>query len=236
MAGARVEAVTCPTCEQQVRVDPANLAGIPAPSGDPLHSVMAVALDRARKSCPGHSVIRVDGDDVPEDVAALLDEFAELLTRPMEIRRTRDYPVGGPGCPGCKPEGFIPVPGPMTAEQAAQFEAEFKALISDPSLRHQVRLLPSGKPFGPVTHIAGSQVQVGSRLRQRCSWCSVILADYDLTRIAVPEGQDPRPAMWETGALVRVDGRASFIVEHEDGADLPGDSCAVMEIDALKGT
>jgi hypothetical protein len=80
-----------------------------------------------------------------------------------------------------------------------------------------------------ITHIAGAQVQVGSRLRQRCSWCGAVLCDYDLVRIAVPEGQDPTPGMWQPGALVRVEGPASFIVEHEDGAELPADACAQLD-------
>jgi hypothetical protein len=80
-----------------------------------------------------------------------------------------------------------------------------------------------------LIHIAGVQVQVGSRLRQRCSWCGAVLCDYDLERIAVPDGQDPRPAMWETGALIEVDGCASFTVEHEEGAELPPEACAQLD-------
>ncbi len=79
---------------------------------------------------------------------------------------------------------------------------------------------------GAITHIAGAQVQAGARLRQRCSWCGAVLCDYGLTRIAVPEGQDPTPGMWETGRLVEVDGNASWIVEHEEGAELPANACA----------
>jgi len=82
---------------------------------------------------------------------------------------------------------------------------------------------------GAITHIAGAQVQVGSRLRQRCSWCGAVLCDYDLTRIAVPEGQDPAPGMWETGRLVEVDGCASWVVEHEEGAELPANACAQLD-------
>jgi hypothetical protein len=80
-----------------------------------------------------------------------------------------------------------------------------------------------------ITHIAGHQVQVGTRLRQRCSWCGAVLCDYDLKRIAVPIGQDPTPGMWETGKLVRVDGPASFIVEHQNGAELPLDACTQLD-------
>lgn len=41
---------------------------------------------------------------------------------------------------------------------------------------------------GAVTHIAGLDVQVGRYLRQRCAWCGAMLSDYDLARVAVPEG------------------------------------------------
>lgn len=129
--------------------------------------------------------------------------------------------------------GEISGPENWTPEQAQAFEAEFDAFMRSDLARehrHRIRLLPPGKPAAPVTHIAGAQVQVGSHLRQRCSWCGAILGDYDLTRIAVPEGQDPRPGMWETGKLVRVDGPVSWIVEHEEGADLPGDACATAEL------
>lgn len=76
-------------------------------------------------------------------------------------------------------------------------------------------------------------MQVGCRLRQRCAWCGCVLADYDLSRLAVhpppPPGQEVRPAMWEPQGLVRVDGNAYFVVEHEDGADLPADACAQLD-------
>jgi hypothetical protein len=140
-------------------------------------------------------------------------------------RHGQPYPGPGPA--------RIEFPAEWTPEKIQAFEAEFAAFMRDElghRHAHAIRLLPPGKPVSPVTHIAGAQVEVGSHLRQRCSWCGAILADYDLTRIAVPEGQDPRPAMWETGKLVRVDGPASWIVEHEDGADLPADSCAALEL------
>ena len=80
-----------------------------------------------------------------------------------------------------------------------------------------------------VIHIAGAQVQIGPLLRQRCSWCGAMLCDYDLTRIAVPEGQDPRPGMWGQGDLVAVDGNASWVVDHEDGAELPDGACGKLD-------
>jgi hypothetical protein len=125
-------------------------------------------------------------------------------------------------------------PEDWTPGQIAEFEAAWERLTSDPAFGHEIRLLPPGLYVGPVTHIAGPDIQVGSLLRQRCAWCGVIMTDYDLTRVMVPEGQDPRPATWAQGVLVRRDGCAWFVVEHEDGADLPADSCAVAEIDAAK--
>lgn len=80
-----------------------------------------------------------------------------------------------------------------------------------------------------VTHIAGLDVQVGPYLRQRCGWCGAVLSDYDLTRVAVQEGQNPRPAMWAIGALVTIDGNASWTVDHQDGEQLPADACAQLD-------
>jgi len=80
-----------------------------------------------------------------------------------------------------------------------------------------------------VVHIAGADVQVGPLLRQRCSRCGAVLVDYDLTRIAVPEGQDPRPGTWTPGELVEVDGGVSFTVPHVDGQDVPGNCCAALD-------
>lgn len=84
-------------------------------------------------------------------------------------------------------------------------------------------------PTGAITHIAGLDVQVGPYLRQRCAWCGAVLDDYDLRCVAVQEGQNPRPAMWEVGVLVAVGGAASWVVDHEDGADLPANACALLD-------
>lgn len=82
---------------------------------------------------------------------------------------------------------------------------------------------------GPIVHIAGPDVQVDSRLRQRCAWCGAILGDYDLDRIAVPEGQDPRPGMWPVCELIEVDGGASWVRPHVDGEELPLNACARID-------
>jgi hypothetical protein len=83
-----------------------------------------------------------------------------------------------------------------------------------------------------VIHIAGIEVQVGSHLRQRCGWCGAVLADYALDRIAVPTGQDPRPAMWPVGGLVEVDGHVSTVIPHQDGEQLPENACGQLDPEA----
>lgn len=80
-----------------------------------------------------------------------------------------------------------------------------------------------------VVHIAGPDIQVGAQLRQRCAWCGAVLIDYDLNRIAVPEGQDPRPSTWPVGELIEVDGPASWVVEHTDGDQLPPNACGQLD-------
>jgi len=84
-------------------------------------------------------------------------------------------------------------------------------------------------PESGVIHIAGVDVQVGAHLRQRCSWCGAVLIDYDLTRVAVMEGEDPRPATWPPGDLVLVDGNVSATVAHNDGDQLPSNACAALD-------
>jgi hypothetical protein len=79
-----------------------------------------------------------------------------------------------------------------------------------------------------VIHIAGNDVQVNAQLRQRCAWCGALLIDYNLERVSVPEGTDPRPATWPIGGLVAVDGGLSYVVEHEDGP-LPDGACGTLD-------
>jgi hypothetical protein len=79
-----------------------------------------------------------------------------------------------------------------------------------------------------MIHIAGPDIQIDTHLRQRCAWCGAILIDYDLAAIAVPEGQDPRPATWPVGGLVEVDGPAQWRVLQGDGP-LPEGACGRID-------
>ena len=86
-----------------------------------------------------------------------------------------------------------------------------------------------------LIHIAGLDVTIGERLlRQRCAWCGATLLDYDLTRVAVPVGQDPRPAIWQLGELIAVDGNGTYSVPHEAGAELPAGSCGLIDPDVTR--
>ncbi len=80
-----------------------------------------------------------------------------------------------------------------------------------------------------VVHIAAQWLQVGPFLRQRCAWCGATLIDYNLELVAVPAGQDPRPATWPAGELVAVDGNASYVLDHRDGDQLPDGACARLD-------
>jgi hypothetical protein len=80
-----------------------------------------------------------------------------------------------------------------------------------------------------VVHIAGHDVRVNHLIRQRCAWCGAMLADYDLERIAVPEGQDWKPPIWPVGGLVEVDGNMTSVIEHDDGEQLPKSACARID-------
>lgn len=85
-----------------------------------------------------------------------------------------------------------------------------------------------------ITHIAGPPITINARLRQRCAWCGATLIDYDLARMAVPVDQDPTPATWLLGDLIAVDGRASWVVPHEDGQPLPPNACAVLDAEVTR--
>jgi hypothetical protein len=79
-----------------------------------------------------------------------------------------------------------------------------------------------------LIHVVGIFVQIDARLRQRCAWCGAVLLDYDLERIAVPEGQGG-PSTWPTGALVEVDGPMSRVVPRTDDEPLPEGTCTAID-------
>lgn len=79
-------------------------------------------------------------------------------------------------------------------------------------------------------HIAGNVVLVGSRQRQRCSWCGALIDDHDLALIAfplsTPEAERNLPH-WE--GLVLIDGNMKASIPHEDGDVLPDGCCAKLD-------
>lgn len=80
-----------------------------------------------------------------------------------------------------------------------------------------------------IIHIAGLDVQVGDQLRQRCSWCGSVILDVDTARVAfqVVEGQEGyKVSTWPVGALIGMNGAVTWVVEHEDGKQLPPNACA----------
>lgn len=82
----------------------------------------------------------------------------------------------------------------------------------------------------PVIHIAGLDVTVGTKVRQRCAWCGATLEDRDLAREMVPVDQAHLPrGRWEPGALVAVDGHIRWVIEPVDGDKLPDGSCALID-------
>jgi hypothetical protein len=85
-----------------------------------------------------------------------------------------------------------------------------------------------------ITHIAGIDVTIGPRLRQRCAWCGATLIDYDLERVAVPVGQEGPPGTWEIGALVQVDGNMTIVLDHDDQHHLPDDACGKLDPEVTK--
>lgn len=67
-----------------------------------------------------------------------------------------------------------------------------------------------------MRHIAGNPVQVRNEIVQRCMWCGVVLAEKNVTRVAVAIGPDVDSVdlvlgvrFWVVGHLVEVDGETS---------------------------
>jgi hypothetical protein len=83
--------------------------------------------------------------------------------------------------------------------------------------------------MGAKIHIAGFPVRVGNEIRQLCAWCGERIVDLDLSAVMYAPGcetQDERSHFFECNALVALDGPATYVVPHEDGANLPPNCCA----------
>ena len=80
-----------------------------------------------------------------------------------------------------------------------------------------------------MIHIVGLDIRIGSRVRQRCAWCDVVIEDVDLSLMMAPEGAPPwRP--WNPGELLDVTGNMRSVVKHEDGSALPDGMCVDVDI------
>lgn len=80
-----------------------------------------------------------------------------------------------------------------------------------------------------MVHVAGIVVSMETRVRQRCGWCGAVLIDVDTAHMAVFGDVPMEPATWEVGALVALEGEASWIVVLSDGDELPADSCGSLD-------
>lgn len=89
-----------------------------------------------------------------------------------------------------------------------------------------------------VIHIAGLDVAVGTRLRQRCAWCGAVLEDVDLARVAMAVSDTPDDGhvdhtypVWPVGGLVEVWGAGGVrnTVILGDNENLPPNACAQLD-------
>jgi hypothetical protein len=93
-------------------------------------------------------------------------------------------------------------------------------------------------PVATMVHVAGAPVQVGSHLRQRCSWCGAMMIDVELSLIAVPVGQEDDYPTWGVGELIETSGLdphaggATWVHQHEDGDPVPDNCCAKLPPEA----
>ncbi len=84
-----------------------------------------------------------------------------------------------------------------------------------------------------VVHIVGTVVDIGSRTRQCCAWCGIVLLDGDSALGAAEAGQDPTPPRFPPGALLKVDGNLSAVLDDDR---LPSNACALTEAEARPRT
>jgi len=90
-----------------------------------------------------------------------------------------------------------------------------------------------------IVHIAGFPIRVGTHVRQRCAWCPHVLIDANEANVAVYPAPKPGEQLittYQLGALVEVGPGFTALRQHEDGAQLPPESCASRELDAMVPT
>lgn len=87
-------------------------------------------------------------------------------------------------------------------------------------------------------HIAGAPIRFGAYLRQRCSWCGVLIIDQDLSLVARPvEDADTPFPVWPVGEEVAMDGAVTWVLdrtpslEHEDGWTVSPDCCLRLPVE-----
>jgi hypothetical protein len=85
-----------------------------------------------------------------------------------------------------------------------------------------------------TTHIAGPQVTIGMRVRQRCAWCGAIISDIDLTMVSVPTADLDENGGWKPGrwdGLVRITERfpQAFEKVEDNGLTPPEDACGHID-------
>lgn len=85
-----------------------------------------------------------------------------------------------------------------------------------------------------IVHIAGLDVAVDGRLRQRCAWCGALIEDVDLRNVGVmvdPAEPDKTPSLpsWPVGALLGFADGATWVIEYSTGDTLPAQSCTHID-------
>lgn len=94
-----------------------------------------------------------------------------------------------------------------------------------------------------VAHVAGPDIAFntpdGQVLRQRCSWCGATLIDVNLSRIAVPVGQEGPYPVWAIGSFVQTDspdghGGMWSAIEWEHPAPVPANACMRMPLEVTR--
>jgi len=90
-----------------------------------------------------------------------------------------------------------------------------------------------------LVHLAAPPIRAANIIRQRCAWCGALIQEYDLDRVAVPDGQpsivneDGSPTGgWE--GLVAIDVcegtvTAKWAVPDPEDGKIPADSCMALD-------